>query len=182
MRVCQGAVLSNENPNKSATLMTTHYPLNSVGEAKIAVIGLGYVGLPLAIAFAEKYRVLGFDIDEERIAELQNGIDRTREADVEALHQVTQINDLTLSANVSDLRPYNTFIVTVPTPIDEFKAPDLRPLINASEMLGSVLKKGDIVIYESTVYPGCTEEVCIPVLEKASGLLFNEDFFVGYSP
>lgn len=162
--------------------MSTHHPIDSGGKAKIAVIGLGYVGLPLAIAFAEKYRVLGFDIDEERIAELQNGIDRTQEADVEALHHVTQINDLTLSANVSDLRTYNTFIVTVPTPIDEFKAPDLSPLINASEMLGSILKKGDIVIYESTVYPGCTEEVCIPMLEKASGLVFNEGFFVGYSP
>lgn len=158
---------------------------------RIAVIGLGYVGLPLAIAFAEKYNVLGFDIDAERIAQLRKGIDRTQEADPSLLQAVTHrrqndghqaIPGLSLSTNAEDLRAYNTYIVTVPTPIDEFKAPDLRPLIGASEMLGGVISVGDVVIYESTVYPGCTEEECIPVLERTSGLVFNRDFFAGYSP
>lgn len=170
-----------------------NYSSNAVENAKIAVIGLGYVGLPLAIAFAEKYRVLGFDTDKGRISELKRGIDRTREANLAYLHSVTGIDQapenkpcvepgLRFSASLDDLHHYNTFIVTVPTPIDEFKAPDLKPLISASNMLGKVLTKGDIVIYESTVYPGCTEEICIPVLEKASGLVCNSDFFVGYSP
>ncbi len=162
--------------------MTNNHKKNTVANARIAIIGLGYVGLPLAIEFAKKYHVLGFDIDEKRIADLKEGIDRTQEADLKALAEVTRIEQLSFSADVNDLRSYNTFIVTVPTPIDEYKAPDLRPLINASEMLGKVLTEGDIVIYESTVYPGCTEEVCIPVLEAASGLLFNNGFFVGYSP
>ncbi|HWK57526.1 MAG TPA: nucleotide sugar dehydrogenase [Parapedobacter sp.] len=162
--------------------MTNNHLKNTVANARIAVIGLGYVGLPLAIEFAKRYHVLGFDINEKRIADLKEGIDRTQEADLNALQEVTRIKQLSFSANIKDLRSYNTFIVTVPTPIDEFKAPDLRPLINASEMLGNVLTKGDIVIYESTVYPGCTEEICIPVLEEASGLLLNNDFFVGYSP
>lgn len=170
-----------------------NYSSNAVENAKIAVIGLGYVGLPLAIAFAEKYRVLGFDTDKGRISELKRGIDRTREANLAYLHSVTRIDQapenkpcvepgLRFSASLDDLHHYNTFIVTVPTPIDEFKTPDLQPLISASNMLGKVLTKGDIVIYESTVYPGCTEEICIPVLEKASGLVYNSDFFVGYSP
>lgn len=159
----------------------------TVENAKIAIIGLGYVGLPLAIEFGKKYRVLGFDINLERIDELKIGKDRTREASLEDLQQVI-VEDpadsigLSFSSDRVDLMDYNIFIVTVPTPIDKFKAPDLIPLIKASEMLGNVLKSGDIVIYESTVYPGCTEEDCVPILEKFSGLKFNADFFVGYSP
>lgn len=155
---------------------------------KIAIIGLGYVGLPLAIEFGKKYSVLGFDIDPARITELLEGQDRTQEADLEALKfAMDQFKTggkvgLTFSANVQDLLDYQVYIVTVPTPIDQFKAPDLRPLLKASEMLGKVLKPGDVVIYESTVYPGCTEEDCVPVLEKYSGLKFNVDFFCGYSP
>ncbi|PUZ26982.1 UDP-N-acetyl-D-galactosamine dehydrogenase [Chitinophaga costaii] len=160
-----------------------------VENAKIAIIGLGYVGLPLAIEFGKQYDTLGFDINKERIEELSEGKDRTQEADLEALHGVIALRKdkkahagLHFSFNKEDLRQYNTFIVTVPTPIDQFKAPDLRPLIKASEMLGSILKAGDIVIYESTVYPGCTEEDCVPVLEAVSKLTFNKDFFAGYSP
>lgn len=160
-----------------------------VDNAKIAIIGLGYVGLPLAIEFGKKYDTLGFDINKERIEELSAGKDRTQEADLEALGEAIakgkdkkSDSGLRFSFNKEDLRAYNIFIVTVPTPIDQFKAPDLRPLIKASEMLGSILKKGDTVIYESTVYPGCTEEDCVPVLEKVSGLKFNKDFFAGYSP
>lgn len=155
---------------------------------KIAIIGLGYVGLPLAIEFGKKHKVLGFDINQSRINELRVGKDRTNEADLEGLIVAMDLaanseeKGLTFSSNSSDLIPYNVFIVTVPTPIDQFKAPDLRPLLKASEMLGKVLKKGDLVIYESTVYPGCTEEDCVPVLEKYSGLKFNQDFFCGYSP
>lgn len=146
---------------------------------KIAVIGLGYVGLPLAVEFGKKYPVLGFDINTVRIAELQQGIDRTLESSKEEIEGASQ---LLFSSNTEDLKAYNVFIVTVPTPIDQFKAPDLKPLLKASAMIGKVLKKGDIVIYESTVYPGCTEEECVPVLEKESGLRFNTDFFCGYSP
>lgn len=146
---------------------------------KIAIIGLGYVGLPLAVEFGKKYTVLGFDINKDRIAELKKGYDRTKESD-EASIQSSQY--LTFSSEAKDLQEYNVFIVTVPTPIDQFKSPDLKPLLKASEMIGTVLKKGDIVIYESTVYPGCTEEDCVPALEKISGLKFNHDFFCGYSP
>ncbi len=153
---------------------------------KIAIIGLGYVGLPLAIEFAKKYRVLGFDINVDRVTELQQGKDRTLEADLEGMKYAMSLDldklGLSFSSNTNDLKDYNVFIVTVPTPIDQFKAPDLTPLIKASEMLGKVIKKDDIVIYESTVYPGCTEEDCVPVLEKFSGLKFNQDFFCGYSP
>ncbi|WP_293302772.1 nucleotide sugar dehydrogenase [Pedobacter sp. UBA4863] len=149
---------------------------------KIAIIGLGYVGLPLAIEFAKKYNVIGFDIDGERTSELQKGEDRTKEADLFLLKEVIAKKTLTFSSALQDIVNCNIFIVTVPTPIDQFKAPDLMPLLKASEMLGNVLKKGDIVIYESTVYPGCTEEDCVPVLEKSSGLKFNEDFYCGYSP
>ncbi len=153
---------------------------------EIAIIGLGYVGLPLAIEFGKKYKVLGFDIKQDRINELSKGEDSTKEANIDDLKQVTTPGSssigLTFSCTVSDLSNYNVYIVTVPTPIDQFKAPDLTPLLKASEMLGKVLKKGDIVIYESTVYPGCTEEDCVPVLERFSGLKFNEDFFCGYSP
>lgn len=148
----------------------------------IAIIGLGYVGLPLAIEFAKKYPTLGFDINQSRIAELSKGEDHTMEANIEELMEVINSKGLRFSHDTEDLRKCNIFIVTVPTPIDQFKAPDLKPLLKASEMLGKVLKKGDIVIYESTVYPGCTEEDCVPVLEKASGLKFNTDFFCGYSP
>lgn len=152
---------------------------------KIAIIGLGYVGLPLAIEFGKKYPVLGFDIDATRVAELNKGEDRTLEADLAGMQIAMKGNansGLAFSSNTEDLKACNIFIVTVPTPIDHFKKPDLTPLLKASEMLGKVLKKGDIVIYESTVYPGCTEEDCVPVLEKTSGLIFNQDFFCGYSP
>ncbi len=145
----------------------------------IAVIGLGYVGFPLAVEFGKLYPTLGFDIDQARIAELQCGFDRTQE--VSEAQLATSLS-LRFSSQAEDLRACNTFIVTVPTPIDHFKKPDLSPLLKASEMIGQVLKKGDVVIYESTVYPGCTEEDCVPVLEKHSGLVFNQDFFCGYSP
>lgn len=157
-----------------------------IENSKIAIIGLGYVGLPLAIEFAKKYAVLGFDINQERVNELSEGVDRTREADLNELNLVLRAENhqrgLKFSFNTDDLRSCNIYIVTVPTPIDVFKAPNLTPLLKASEMLGKVLKKGDIVVYESTVYPGCTEEDCVPVLEKKSGLKFNADFFCGYSP
>lgn len=155
---------------------------------KIAIIGLGYVGLPLAIEFGKKYAVLGFDINAHRIQELSEGRDHTKEANVEDLNQTINSwrkgneTGLRFSSMEEDLRACNIFIVTVPTPIDHYKSPDLTPLLNASKTLGKVLKKGDIVIYESTVYPGCTEEDCVPVLEKYSGLKFNVDFFCGYSP
>jgi UDP-N-acetyl-D-glucosamine/UDP-N-acetyl-D-galactosamine dehydrogenase len=146
---------------------------------KIAVIGLGYVGLPLAVEFGKKYPVLGFDINKKRVEELGNCYDRTQEVEPEELK--TSPN-LTFSTNIQDLQNYNVFIVTVPTPIDNYKKPDLTPLLSASRTIGKILKKNDVVIYESTVYPGCTEEDCVPVLEKESGLKFNQDFFCGYSP
>ena len=152
---------------------------------RIAIIGLGYVGLPLAIEFGKKYKVLGFDININRVDELKNGSDRTKEADLEGLKYsmgLTGDTGLSFSSNIEDLKKSNIYIVTVPTPIDQFKAPDLTPLIKASEMLGKVLKPSDIVIYESTVYPGCTEVDCVPVLEQFSGLEFNIDFYCGYSP
>lgn len=158
----------------------------NIEQSKIAIIGLGYVGLPLAIEFGKKYDVLGFDINKDRIEELSSGSDRTKEADLDTLKKVTQKSEtgigLSFSSNTEELRSYNVFIVTVPTPINNFKAPDLTPLISASTMLGKVLKPNDVVIYESTVYPGCTEEDCVPVLEKYSGLTFNKDFYCGYSP
>ncbi|MFV5482815.1 Vi polysaccharide biosynthesis UDP-N-acetylglucosamine C-6 dehydrogenase TviB [Acinetobacter towneri] len=150
-----------------------------LSELKIAVIGLGYVGLPLAVEFGKKLPVVGFDIHQKRIQELQSGQDHTLEVLPEELKQATH---LSYSANLDDLRSCNFFIVTVPTPIDEFKQPDLTPLIKASTSIGKVLTKGDVVVYESTVYPGATEEACIPVLEQVSGLKFNQDFFAGYSP
>jgi len=146
---------------------------------KIAIIGLGYVGLPLAVAFGSKYRTLGFDINATRVGELSKGIDRTLESDKDKIASATQ---LTFSSTIEDLLSCDIFIVTVPTPINQFKAPDLGPLLKASEMIGKVMKKGAIVIYESTVYPGCTEDDCVPVLEKYSGLKFNSDFYCGYSP
>lgn len=150
-----------------------------LSDLKIAIIGLGYVGLPLAVEFGKQLPVVGFDIQQKRIQELQSGQDHTLEVSSEELKQATQ---LTYSANLDDLNSCNFFIVTVPTPIDEFKQPDLTPLIKASTSIGKVLKKGDVVVYESTVYPGATEEACIPVLEQVSGLKFNQDFFAGYSP
>jgi UDP-N-acetyl-D-galactosamine dehydrogenase len=149
---------------------------------KIAVIGLGYVGLPLAVEFGKKYETIGFDISKWRIDELKNGHDRTLEINDEDLSSALKNNTLSFSYNLESIRECNVYIVTVPTPIDKNKRPDLTPLIKASESIGSVLKKDDIVIYESTVYPGATEEDCVPVLEKFSGLKFNEDFFCGYSP
>jgi UDP-N-acetyl-D-glucosamine/UDP-N-acetyl-D-galactosamine dehydrogenase len=145
----------------------------------LAIIGLGYVGFPLAVEFGKLYPTLGFDIDASRIAELNRGYDRTQEVSDVQLKASTQLR---FSSERGDLASCNTFIVTVPTPIDHFKKPDLSPLLKASEMIGKALKKGDVVIYESTVYPGCTEEDCVPVLEKHSGLTFNVDFFCGYSP
>jgi UDP-N-acetyl-D-galactosamine dehydrogenase len=150
-----------------------------LGNKKIAIIGLGYVGLPLAVEFGKKYSTLGFDINLSRINELKHGIDRTLESNTEEIKSATKLQ---FSSEVKDLTSCDIYIVTVPTPINQFKAPDLNPLLNASEMIGGVLKKGDIVIYESTVYPGCTEEECVPVLEKKSRLSFNVDFFCGYSP
>jgi UDP-N-acetyl-D-galactosamine dehydrogenase len=146
---------------------------------KIAIIGLGYVGLPLAVEFGKHFETIGFDIHQTRIDELKTGYDRTLESDKEA---ILSSNKLTFTNQLADLKTANIFIVTVPTPIDKNNKPDLSPLLKASTSVGSVLKKGDIVIYESTVYPGCTEEDCVPVLEKNSGLIFNQDFFCGYSP
>lgn len=150
-----------------------------LSDLKIAIIGLGYVGLPLAVEFGKHLPVVGFDIQQKRIQELKSGQDHTLEVSSEELKQAIH---LSYSANLDDLRSCNFFIVTVPTPIDEFKQPDLTPLIKASTSIGKVLKKGDVVVYESTVYPGATEEACIPVLEQVSGLKFNDDFFAGYSP
>jgi UDP-N-acetyl-D-glucosamine/UDP-N-acetyl-D-galactosamine dehydrogenase len=146
---------------------------------KLAVIGLGYVGLPLAVEFGKRRSVVGFDINAQRIDALRAGIDHTLEVDASELGAATLLQ---LSSSADELRACNVFIVTVPTPIDAHKRPDLAPLLMASQTVGKALKPGDIVIYESTVYPGCTEEDCVPVLEKASGLRFNQDFFCGYSP
>ena len=146
---------------------------------KIAIIGLGYVGLPLAVEFGKKREVIGFDINQERIAQLQDGNDSTLEITSQEINDATQLNYTT---NIDDIKECEFYIVTVPTPIDKNKKPDLMPLEKASETVGKVIKKGDIVIYESTVYPGATEEVCVPILEQHSGLKFNEDFYCGYSP
>jgi UDP-N-acetyl-D-galactosamine dehydrogenase len=146
---------------------------------KIGIIGLGYVGLPLAVEFGKVLSVVGFDINKSRIEELKKGHDRTREVEYAELKTASKLK---YTYEIEDLKEVNYFIVTVPTPIDEFKSPDLRPLQGASKTVGEVLKKGDIVIYESTVYPGCTEEVCVPILERISGLTFNKDFYCGYSP
>lgn len=148
-------------------------------DIKLAVIGLGYVGLPLAVEFGKKRPVVGFDINQKRIADLISGIDNTLEVSAEEMKEASQ---LSFTHEIANLSGSNCFIVTVPTPIDDHKNPDLTPLIRASETVGKILKEGDIVIYESTVYPGCTEEICIPILEKQAGLKFNQDFFAGYSP
>lgn len=151
----------------------------TIDDIKIAVIGLGYVGLPLAVEFGKKHPVIGFDINQRRIDELKSGTDHTLEVNDEEL---AGAHHLQFSSDINQLSECNFYIVTVPTPIDEYKQPDLTPLVKASTAIGSVLKAGDIVVYESTVYPGATEEVCIPELERSSGLIFNKDFFAGYSP
>lgn len=148
-------------------------------EIRIGVIGLGYVGLPLAVEFGKNIETIGFDINQDRIKELENGHDRTLEVDDEGLKEAVKLH---YSSKIDDLLNCNYYIITVPTPIDKNKRPDLSPLIKASETVGKVLSEGDIVIYESTVYPGATEEECVPVLEKFSGLKYNEDFYCGYSP
>ena len=148
-------------------------------ELKLAVIGLGYVGLPLAVEFGKKFDTIGFDIKKERLDSLRRGVDTTLETSSEEL-QTTRF--LRYSGEMDDLRDRDIFIVTVPTPVDKYNRPDLTPLYKASETVGKIMKPGVIVIYESTVYPGCTEEECVPVLEKFSGLKFNRDFFCGYSP
>ena len=147
-------------------------------DVNIGVIGLGYVGLPLAVEFGKRYQTLGYDVNKNRIQELKEGLDITKEVDENNLYQ----SRLTFSSDPSDLRNCNVYVVTVPTPVDENKEPDFAPLIQASELIGRVLCRGDIVIYESTVYPGATEEVCVPILESCSSLSFNEEFFCGYSP
>jgi len=151
----------------------------SLRNCRIGVVGLGYVGLPLAVEFGKHFETTGFDVRPERIAELNAGNDRTLETSRQELRAASRLK---FTTQLKDLRRCRIFIVTVPTPIDEFKRPDLTPLLRASDSVGQVLKKGDVVVYESTVYPGCTEEICVPILERVSGLKFNRDFFVGYSP
>jgi len=146
---------------------------------RLGIIGLGYVGTPLAVEFGQHFDTIGFDVKADRIAELESGEDRTLVATATELHAATR---LSFTTKLEDLAQCRVFIVTVPTPIDEFKRPDLTPLVKASEAVGKVLKRGDVVIYESTVYPGCTEEICVPILERVSELQFNRDFYVGYSP
>ena len=153
--------------------------MREMSDCRIAVIGLGYVGLPLAVEFGKQRPVVGFDIDPARIAELGNGIDRTREV---APEELSEAQHLRFASNPAELAECNFFIVTVPTPIDDHRRPDLGPLVSASVTVGKTLKKGDVVVYESTVYPGATEEVCVPVLERESGLKFNQEFYCGYSP
>ena len=153
--------------------------LMRVGDVKIGIIGLGYVGLPLAVYMARHFPVVGFDIDAYRVTELKNGFDRTREV-TQAEFAVAK--DINFSADVAHLADVNFFIVTVPTPINQALQPDLRALEMASSTVGKVLRKGSIVVYESTVYPGATEEICVPILARVSGLVFNKDFFAGYSP
>lgn len=150
-----------------------------INDIKIAVIGLGYVGLPLAAEFGKYRSVVGFDINELRVNELRKGIDTTKEVETEDLLSAKYLK---FSTELNDLSDCNFYIITVPTPIDENNAPDLKPLQSASTMVGKIIKKGDIVVYESTVYPGATEEVCIPIIERESGLVFNKDFYAGYSP
>jgi UDP-N-acetyl-D-galactosamine dehydrogenase len=153
--------------------------MQQLEDTRIAIVGLGYVGLPLAVEFGRRYDTVGFDIRAARVEELRAGHDHTLEVDAAELAAATRLR---FSAQLDGIRECNVYIVTVPTPIDAAKRPDLTPLVKASESLGQVLKRGDIVVYESTVYPGCTEEVCIPILERISGLAYNRDFFAGYSP
>jgi UDP-N-acetyl-D-galactosamine dehydrogenase len=153
--------------------------INKTKDLKLAIVGVGYVGLPLALEFAKKRKVIGFDINEKRIAELNSGIDKNLEFNKDELKSSNQLN---FTNNNEDLKSANCYIITMPTPVDKFKKPDLTLLLKASKTIGKTIKQGDLVIYESTVYPGCTEEVCVPVLEKFSKLKFNQDFFCGYSP
>jgi UDP-N-acetyl-D-galactosamine dehydrogenase len=153
--------------------------MQNLEDTKLAIIGLGYVGLPLAVEFGKRYDTVGFDINRARIEELRGGRDSTLEVNSEELAEAGRLR---FSSELADIADRNVYIVTVPTPIDSAKRPDLTPLVRASEALSKVLKRGDTVVYESTVYPGCTEEVCVPILEKGSGLVFNRDFFAGYSP
>ncbi len=153
--------------------------INKIENLKLGIIGLGYVGLPLALEFSKKKTVIGYDINKSRITELKTGVDKNLEFDKNELQKAEQLK---LTSNIEDLKSINCFIITVPTPIDSLKKPDLRTLFQASETIGKLLKKGDLVIYESTVYPGCIEEECVPILEKYSNLNFNQDFFCGYSP
>jgi UDP-N-acetyl-D-galactosamine dehydrogenase len=154
-------------------------PKFNLRNLKVGIVGLGYVGLPLAVEFGKRFQTVGFDIKAERVDELRRGIDSTLEVESKELAEAEK---LTYTTSLADLKPCRVFIVTVPTPIDEYKRPDLTPLVKSSESIGKVLKKGDVVVYESTVYPGCTEEVCVPILERVSGLKFNKDFYAGYSP
>lgn len=153
--------------------------MNTIEKTKIAVVGTGYVGLPLAVAFGHKLPTLGFDINVKRVQQLKKGFDVTGETNK---NEILSAKKLVFSSDQETLREYNFFVIAVPTPIDNFKVPEFSPLINASTLVGKALKKNDVVVYESTVYPGATEEICVPVLEKESGLSFNKDFFVGYSP
>ena len=154
-------------------------PRFNLRNLRIGVIGLGYVGLPLAVEFGKRFNTIGFDVKQDRVDELRRGHDSTLETTPEELAAATR---LACTTRLADLKECRVFIVTVPTPIDEYKRPDLTPLVKASESVAQVLKKGDVVVYESTVYPGCTEEVCVPILERVSGLRFNKDFYAGYSP
>ena len=154
-------------------------PKFNLRNLRVGIVGLGYVGLPLAVEFGKRFQTVGFDIKAERVDELRRGVDSTLEVESKELAEAEK---LTYTTSLADLKPCRVFIVTVPTPIDEYKRPDLTPLEKSSESIGKVLKKGDVVVYESTVYPGCTEEVCVPILERVSGLKFNKDFYAGYSP
>ncbi|HUG73709.1 MAG TPA: nucleotide sugar dehydrogenase, partial [Steroidobacteraceae bacterium] len=155
------------------------FSVQALRKYRIGVVGLGYVGLPLAVEFGKQFTTVGFDLKQARIKQLAAGRDSTLEV---TKAELKQSRHLTFTSSVKDLKSCRVYIVTVPTPIDAYNRPDLTPLVKASESLGTVLKKGDVVIYESTVYPGCTEEVCVPILEQVSGLKFNRDFFAGYSP
>ena len=151
-----------------------------LSQIKIAVLGLGYVGLPLAVEFSKKYDVIGFDLSKKRIAELRNGIDKTKEIEKNLLEKTNK--KLFFSSNENDIKPVNVYIITVPTPINKHNEPDLTPLKLATRTVGLCIKKGDVIIYESTVFPNCTEQICVPILEKHSDLIYNKDFFCGYSP
>ena len=153
--------------------------INKIEDLKLGIIGLGYVGLPLALEFSKKKKVIGFDISEKRIRELKSGLDKNLEFEKDELQGLEQLN---FTNSIENLKSVNCFIITVPTPVDEFKKPNLKPLLMASEMIGKIIKKGDLIIFESTVYPGCIEEECVPILQKFSELNFNQDFFCGYSP
>jgi len=165
--------------NRSQLDFSKEDKMSDLLEKKIGIIGLGYVGLPLAVEFGKKFDTIGFDINKKRVDELRKGIDRTLEVEPDNMKSATKLKYTT---EIKDIAECDTYIITVPTPINEHKQPDLTPVIKATETVSAVLKKGDIIIYESTVYPGCTEEVCVPILEKKSGLKFNVDFFCGFSP